>query len=180
MSADADRRQRVRAGVVMIEAASKPFARAYGQIELEPVSSARRRIRSHGVTTLVEVELGVRSLENARRPVKKLRQLGEGDRSLTIKAARRMALAQELCDWRDCLRRRTRDLAQIDCLSRPARPNGGQRGNDAGMRIGSAQRIGVPAFGAARVEQKIMKVPKSEALVALGRSKSAFAGCGAP
>ena len=46
------------------------------------------------------------------------------------------------------------------------------------MRIGSAQRIGVPTFRAARVEEKIMKVPKNEAVVALGQSKPAFASGG--
>jgi len=33
-----------------------------------------------------------------------------------------------------------------------------------------------PAFRAARVEQKIVKVPKDEVVVALGRSKATFAG----
>ena len=46
------------------------------------------------------------------------------------------------------------------------------------MRIGSAERIGVPTFRAARVEEKIMKVPNNEAVVTLGHSKPAFAGAG--
>ena len=43
------------------------------------------------------------------------------------------------------------------------------------IRINSAQRIGVPTFRAARVEQKIVKVPKNEAVVTLGQSKPTFA-----
>src|SRR5580704_8812713 len=43
------------------------------------------------------------------------------------------------------------------------------------MRIGSTERISVPTFRAARVEEKIMKVPKSEAVVTLGQSKPTFA-----
>ena len=44
------------------------------------------------------------------------------------------------------------------------------------MRIDSAQRIGVPTFRAARMEEKIVKVPKNEAVIALGQSKPTFAG----
>ncbi len=44
------------------------------------------------------------------------------------------------------------------------------------MRINSAQRIGVSAFRAARVEQKIVKVPKNEVVVALRRSQATVAG----
>jgi len=58
--------------------------------------------------TLVQVELRVRSRQDARGPVKKLRKLGELYRSLVIKGACRMALSQELCDWRDRLRTRRR------------------------------------------------------------------------
>ena len=71
---------------------------------------------------------------------------------------------------------RGRELAQIDFPSGPAGPHRRQRRNDASIRINSAQRVGVPAFRAARVEQKIVKVPKDEVVVALGRSKAAFAG----
>ena len=51
-----------------------------------------------------------------------------------------------------------------------------QRRNDADIRIDSAQRVGVPAFRAARVEQKIVKVPKSEARGRPRPAKAAFAG----
>jgi uncharacterized protein len=57
ISGDADRRKRVSVGVVMIEAAQKPFAQVDGQIELELVSSACRRIRPAGVTAFIQVEL---------------------------------------------------------------------------------------------------------------------------
>ena len=43
------------------------------------------------------------------------------------------------------------------------------------MGINSAQRVGVPAFRAARVEQKIVKIPKDEIVITLGRSKAAAA-----
>src|SRR5215471_13921472 len=44
------------------------------------------------------------------------------------------------------------------------------------MGIDSAQRVGVPAFRAARVEQKIVKIPKNEIVIAFDRSKAAAAG----
>ena len=66
---------------------------------------------------------------------------------------------------------RGRELAQIDFLSGPAGPHRRQRRNDARIGINSAQRVGVPAFRAARVEQKIVKVPKNEVVVALGRRR---------
>src|ERR1700752_3779457 len=84
-----------------------------------------------------------------------------------------MTFPQELCDRRDCLRMRGRELAQIDFFSGPAGPHRRQRRNDAGMRINSAQRVGVPAFRAARVEQKIVKIPKNEIVITLGRPKAA-------
>ncbi len=43
------------------------------------------------------------------------------------------------------------------------------------MRINSAKRVGVSAFGAARVEQKIVKVPKNEVVVALRRPQAVAA-----
>src|SRR5689334_13701241 len=43
------------------------------------------------------------------------------------------------------------------------------------MGIKSAHRVGVPAFRAARVEQKIVKIPKNEIVIALGRPKAAAA-----
>ena len=71
---------------------------------------------------------------------------------------------------------RGRELAQIDFLSGPARPHRRQRRYDAHIGISSAQRVGVPALRAARVEQKIVKVPKNEVVVALGRPEAAVAG----
>src|SRR5580704_2783062 len=176
MRGNANRYQRVSAGVVMIEASCKSFAFVDRQIELELVAPARRWIRPGGVTAVVEVDLAVRSRQDARGAVEKPRKVGERDRSLVIKAAGRMTFTQELCDWRDCLGMRRRELAQIDFLSGPAGPHGRQRRNDAGIRINSAQRVGVPAFRAARVEQKIVKVPKNEVIVTLDRSKATLAG----
>ena len=48
--------------------------------------------------------------------------------------------------------------------------------DDADIRISAAQRIGVPALRAARVENKIVKIPKNEIVVALGRAKALVAG----
>src|ERR1700730_3752208 len=176
MRGNANRYQRVSVGVVMIETSGKPFAFVDRQIELELVACARRRIRPDGVAVVVEVELVVRSRQDARGAVEKPRKLSDRNRSLAIKGAHRMTFPQELCDRRDCLGMRGREPAQIDFLSGPAGPHGRQWRNDAGIRINSAQGVGVPAFRAARVEQKIVKVPKNEVVVALGRSKATFAG----
>ena len=37
------------------------------------------------------------------------------------------------------------------------------------MRIGAAERVGVPAFGAAGMEKQIVKVPDNQIVIALGR-----------
>ena len=55
MRGNADRYQRVNAGIVMIEASCKPFAFVDRQIELEFVAGARRRIRPDGVTAVIEL-----------------------------------------------------------------------------------------------------------------------------
>ncbi len=57
----------------------------------------------------------------------------------------------------------------------PSGPHRRQRRNGAGMGINSAHRVGVAASRAARVEQKIVKIPKNEIVIALGRSKAAAA-----
>ena len=87
-----------------------------------------------------------------------------------------MTFTQELCGRRDCLRIRGRELAQIDFLSGQARPHRRQRRDDADIGINPAQRVGVPALRAARVEQKIVKVPKNEVVVTLGRAQAAVVG----
>ena len=51
----------------------------------------------------------------------------------------------------------------------------GSGGTDTRIWINSAQRVGVSAFRAARVEQKIVKVPKNEVVVTLGRSETTAA-----
>ena len=71
---------------------------------------------------------------------------------------------------------RGRKLAQIDPLSGPAWPHRRQWSYDARIRSNRAQRVGVPALRAARVEQQIVKVPKDEVVVALARSQAAVAG----
>src|SRR5882762_10985240 len=125
MHGNADRRQRVSAGVVMIEASRKSLACVDRQIELELVAGARRRIRPDGVTAVVEVELGVRYRYHTRGAAEELRKFGERDRLLVIEAAGRMTLPQELRDRGDCLTIRGQELVQIDFFP-------GQRGRTAG------------------------------------------------
>src|SRR5580704_7005616 len=79
-----------------------------------------------------------------------------------------MTFTQDFYGRRDGFRIRGRELAQIDFLSGPARPHRWQRRNGAGIGINSTQRVGMLAFRAARVEQKIVEVPKNEAVVTLG------------
>src|SRR6266446_10724793 len=108
MRADADRHQRVSTGVVMIESSCEPFAFVNGQIELELVATAPRRIRPDRVrdhrTAVAKVEPASPSRLNTRGAVEKVRKLGERDRSLVVEAARRMTFTQELCGRRDRLR----------------------------------------------------------------------------
>ena len=100
------------------------------------------------------------------RTIEESRKLGQRDRPPVIEAAGRMSLPQQLCDARE--RRRMRNLAQIDFLSGPAWPHRRRRRYRARIGINSAERIGVPAFAAARVEQEIVKIPEHELIVALG------------
>ena len=51
-------------------------------------------------------------------------------------------------------------LAQIDFLSGPARPHRRRRRYQTGIRIKSAQRIGLPALGAVGVEQQDRENPR--------------------
>ena len=161
----------------MIESAGKPLALMDGQIELEFVGGAARRIRPGGVLDhrTAILDPAFRSRHDTRGAVEKPRKLAERDRSPVIETARRMPFAQQLCDRRDGLRRRGRKLAQIDLLAGPARPHRRQRSNHAGIRIKSAQRVGLSACRAAGVEQKIVKVPKNEVVVAFGPSQAAVA-----
>ena len=79
-----------------------------------------------------------------------------------------MPFTQQLCDRRDGLRMRGRELAQIDFLAGPAGPHRRQRSNHAGIWIKSAQRVGLTTCRAAGVEQEIVKVPKNEIVVTFG------------
>src|SRR5262249_58691198 len=107
MGADGDRHQRVSTGVVMIESSCEPFACVDGQIELELVAAASRRIGPHRVRDLraavAEVDPAAKSRLDARGAVEKPRKLGECDRSLVIEGARRMTFTQELRRWPDGL-----------------------------------------------------------------------------
>src|ERR1022692_1103052 len=86
-----------------------------------------------------------------------------------------MTFTQQPGERRDWLRMRGRKPAQIDFLSGPRGPHGRYRRNEPGIRINSAQRVGVPAFRAARVENEIVKVPQNEVVVTLGRSEAIVA-----
>ena len=68
----------------------------------------------------------------------------------------------------------SREFAQIDFLSGPRWPYRWGWSHDAGKMIDAAQRVGVSALRAARVEQKIVKIPKNEVVITLGCSKAIF------
>src|SRR5260370_3451802 len=144
-----DRHQCVSVGVVMIESACKSFAVGDGQIELELVSTAARWIWPGGVR---DFRAGVAKVDPAfpfrldtRGALEKPRKLGKCDRLLVVEAARRMTFQQKLCDRRLGLRRRSRELPQIDFFARPAGPH--RRGRRYGARVWMryANRVGVPA-----------------------------------
>src|SRR5215475_2277116 len=121
MRAGADRHQRVSASIVVIESSGKPCAFVDGQIELELVAGARRRVRPDGVgdhrAAMTVVDPTSPCRPDTRGLIEKSRKLGERDRLLVIEAAGRMSFMQELCDRRDWFRMGGRELAQIDLLS---------------------------------------------------------------
>src|ERR1700722_8560521 len=145
----------------MIESARQSFAVGDRQIELELVSATARRIGPgrirHLRTAATKVEPAFPFGLDARGAVEKPRKLGERDRLPVVEFAGRMTFMQQLCDRRNDFRRRCRKLAQVDFLSGPAGPHRGWRRYDAGVWIKSAQRVGLPAFRAVGVEQKIVK-----------------------
>ncbi len=47
-------------------------------------------------------------------------------------------------------------------------------GSDAAMRRDGAYRVGVPALGAAGVEQKVVEVPQRQTVVTLGPARAAI------
>src|ERR1700730_15383878 len=105
MRAHPDRHQRVRAGVVMIESSCEPVAFVHGQIEVELPAAASRRIgprgiRDHRTVVAAEIDPASKSRLDTRGAVEKPRKLGERDRALVIKAARRMTFTQEPCSRR--------------------------------------------------------------------------------
>ena len=88
--------------VVVIESARKPLALVDGKIELELVAGPCCRIGSGRVLDYRAVvaeffKLAAPSRLDACAAIEKLRKLGECDRSLAVKGARRVPLAQELC-----------------------------------------------------------------------------------
>src|SRR5580704_12995323 len=88
-----------------------------------------------------------------------------------------MPFAQKLHGRRACRGLTIEKLVQIDFVSLPRRPHRRWRLADTNIRVGAAQRIGVPAFGTARMENEVVKIPKNEIVVALGRAKTLVAGC---
>src|SRR6516164_10486419 len=106
----------------MIESSCQPFAWTDSQIELGLVAAAPRVIRPRRVRhhRAAVVGAAAKSRLHTRGAVEKPRKLSERDRPLIIEAARRVTRAQELRRWRDCLRLRGRELAQMDPLSGPA------------------------------------------------------------
>src|SRR5215472_10381532 len=69
----------------------------------------------------------------------------------------------------------SRKLAQIDFLSGPARTHRRRRCDHADIGMDASEWVGVPAFGASSMEQKIVKFPEHQIVVALRRSQSAVA-----
>src|SRR4051812_50207479 len=67
---------------------------------------------------------------------------------------------------RHCLRWVWGYAAKADCFTRPGRTHCGRRLHYARVRIQSSNRVGLPAFGAVGMKQKIVKVPKYEVGVA--------------
>src|SRR5262249_5506181 len=162
--------QSVFPGVVMIESASEPFALVDGKVEFDLVARVCRRIGSGRVLDYGAVLAEFLKLEAPLRldtgdDTEKLRKLGERDRPLAVEGARRTPFAQELCGRRDGLGTLARISAQVDLLAGPAGPYRRKRSYKTRIRKSSARRIGVPAFRAARVEQKIVEVPKNEMVV---------------
>src|SRR5262249_56096669 len=101
LRAHLDRPQRVRLRVIMIESARQPFAFIDGEIELELVTGAARRIRPQRVRDerimLAEVEFALPFGYDPSGPVEKARKLGKRDRSPLIEAAGGMPIPQLLC-----------------------------------------------------------------------------------
>src|SRR5262249_56045772 len=95
---------------------------------------------------------------------------GEWCGGVVIEGGEGRRFVEEFCRRRHCLRMRGGELAQIDLLSWPAGPHRRERSHDTCIGVKSTERVGVSAFRAARVEQKIVKVPKNEIVVALGQS----------
>src|SRR6516162_10470617 len=107
--------------IIMIESSCQPFACIDSQIELELVAAAPRgiwprRVRHHRAAI---VDPAAKSRLDTRGAVEKPRKLSERDRPPIIEAARRVTRAQERRRWRDCLRPRGRELAQMYPLSGP-------------------------------------------------------------
>src|ERR1700758_2634505 len=113
----------------MIESSCQLFACIDSQIELELIAAAPRGIRPRrvGHHRAAVVGAAAKSRLYTRAAVEKPRKLSERDRPPTIEAARRVTRAQELRRWRDFLRLRGRELAQMDPLSGPAGSHRRQR-----------------------------------------------------
>src|SRR5262245_4666698 len=168
------RDQCVPARIVMIESSSKPLAFVHCQIELERVAGASRRIRLDGVlnhrTADAKAEVAFPCRQDTCHAVKDPRKLGESDRALVIEGATRVTLMKDFFNPRDCLRMRDGELVQHDLLYWPSWPHRRERSHDTRIGIKPTQWVGVPTFRAARVEQKIVKVPKNQVVVTLGQS----------
>src|SRR5450631_1892742 len=162
-----DRHQRMHAGIVMIEAPRKALAFNGRQIEFELIGGARRGIGPHRMAAIVEVWASLRDRQDTRGAVEKLRKLGDRDRVRVIERARRNALTQQLCERRECFPRCRMGFAQIDLFAGPTGPHCRKWRKDTGIGINAAERIGVPAFRAARMKEKIVEVPKDDVPVAL-------------
>ena len=95
--------------IIMIESPRQSFAFVDDEIELKLVGGPSCGIQSRCVFNLGTIFAGFLKLAAPSRSdpggaVEELRQLRKCDRSLVVKVARRMPVAQELCGGRNRLR----------------------------------------------------------------------------
>src|SRR5271154_4060586 len=87
-----------------------------------------------------------------------------------------MTFVEDLRGRRHLLRRRGREWTQIDLRPRPIRAYRRLLRHNVRVRIMPAHWIGVATLGTARMEEKIVKVPKDEIVVAFGRPQPLVTG----
>src|SRR5262245_65586826 len=105
----------------MIEPSRKLFALVDGQIKLELVARARRRIGPRGVrhhhrAGTTQVDAALPSRHDTRGAVEEPRKLSERDRPLVVEVANRATFMQEPCGRRNDLRTCRGKSTKVDLL----------------------------------------------------------------